>query len=97
MKDFILLMHSDTKREVESADWEAYIATLTSSGCFQGGSTIGSGKCLRKAGPIGPLHEVLCGFIRITAKDLDEASIYVHGNPVFEAGGTVELRELPRS
>jgi hypothetical protein len=36
------------------------------------------------------------GFLRIRAASLDEAASFLAGNPVFEAGGTVELRELPK-
>jgi hypothetical protein len=39
----------------------------------------------------------LSGYIRISAGDLDEARGLLAGNPVFEAGGTVEIRELPRT
>lgn len=30
------------------------------------------------------------------ARDLEHAREYLDGNPVYEAGGTVEIRELPR-
>jgi len=39
----------------------------------------------------------LSGFIRIAASSLDDALKLLAGNPVFEAGGTVEIRELPPS
>jgi hypothetical protein len=32
----------------------------------------------------------------VTANSLEEAKRLVIGNPVFECGGTVEVRELPR-
>ena len=41
-------------------------------------------------------HE-LAGFVRVSAKDLDEACTLLAGNPVYEAGGTVEIRELPET
>ncbi len=97
MKDFILLMHSDAERAEEPEEWEAYFAKLRSSGRFQGGSAIGAGECMKKSGSAGPLHERLGGYIKVQAKDLHEAKSFVEGNPVFEAGGTVEVRELPRS
>ena len=39
---------------------------------------------------------------RIIARDVEcnyyqDARAFLKGNPVFEAGGTVEIRELPRS
>ncbi|MEZ5966332.1 MAG: hypothetical protein R3F56_21030 [Planctomycetota bacterium] len=38
----------------------------------------------------------LTGYIRVRAASLEEARDLVQGNPVFEAGGTVEIRELPK-
>jgi hypothetical protein len=39
----------------------------------------------------------LSGFIRVVADSLDHARTLVVGNPVFESGGTVEIRELPQT
>jgi hypothetical protein len=36
------------------------------------------------------------GYIRVQASDLDAARELVAGNPVYEAGGTIEVRELPK-
>jgi len=41
--------------------------------------------------------EHLTGYIRITADSMEQAKSLLIGNPQFEAGGTVEIRELPRS
>jgi hypothetical protein len=38
----------------------------------------------------------LNGYIRVAAQNLEAAQALVIGNPVYEAGGTVEIRELPR-
>ncbi len=38
----------------------------------------------------------ISGFIRIEADDLEHATRLLAGIPVYEAGGTVEIRELPR-
>ena len=68
---------------------------LRAAGAFQGGSAIGGGVCASKRGsPALTTH--LCGYIRVKAADLAEARELVNGNPVFEAGGTVEIRELPK-
>ena len=39
----------------------------------------------------------LAGFIRVGAPSLEQAKTLLNGNPVFESGGTVEIRELPRT
>jgi len=33
----------------------------------------------------------------VTADSLEAAKSLLLGNPVFEAGGTIEIRELPRT
>ena len=95
MNDYILLMHDDGGPETDAA-WEAYFARLHQSGRFDGGSAIGQGKRCRKAGGAAEAMLPLTGFIRIRAENLAEAETFLAGNPVYEAGGTVEIRELPR-
>lgn len=96
MADFILLMHADGGPETD-ADWEAYFEVLQASGQFRGGSAIGAGGAFRRgdAGPAG--STTLTGYIRVEADTLEAAQVFLIGNPVFEAGGTVEIRELPRT
>ncbi len=99
MTDYLFLMHSDAvEREVasDSARWAAYFSRLRASGRFDGGSSIGPGQSFRKAGAPSPSSDSLSGYIRIRANDLEEARQFLLGNPVYDAGGTVEIRELPR-
>lgn len=98
MNDFILLMYSDATDQVAAADgakWGEYFASLHSSGRFEGGSSIGSGLHLRKGHPDRPSTPALSGFIRVRAENLVGARTLLAGNPIYEAGGTVEIRELP--
>jgi len=100
MPDYLLLMHDDgpgTAAAVRQEDWDAYLGGLQASGHFQGGSAIGPGICARKSGQAPAVTAHLSGFIRVSAVSLDEARKLLAGNPVFEAGGTIEIRELPRS
>ncbi len=94
MPDYLLLMLGDTTLPESDAMWDAYFAKLTACGAFAGGSAIGGGISLRKGGePMSvSLHN---GYIRVTADSLQAAQALVIGNPVFECGGTVEVRELP--
>ena len=96
MADYIFLMHDDAAGGT-GLDWEPYLSRLRETGVFQGGSEIGDGACFRKAGAAPEPTAHIGGFIRVTASDLDAAKKLLAGNPVFEAGGTVEIRELPRS
>jgi hypothetical protein len=97
MPDFLLLMRDDAPEPVNQVAWGDYIAALRASGRFQGGSAIGPGACVRKMGEAPEITPALTGFIRVSAADLDDARALVAGNPVFEAGGTVEIRSLPPS
>ena len=94
MADYIFLMHDDA---ADDGDWEPYLGRLRQSGSFQGGSAIGDGVCARKSGSAAPVTAYLTGYIRVTAESLDQAKSLLAGNPHFEAGGTVEIRELPRT
>jgi hypothetical protein len=96
MPEYILLMHDDGDADAEE-DWEPYLARLRARGCFEGGSAIGDGLCVRKSGPTPAVTGHLVGYIRLNASNLDEAKSLVAGNPHFDAGGTVEIRELPRT
>ena len=99
MPDFLLLMHNDTIVPAQGGDggWAHYLSALRASGNFEGGSAIGDGVCARKSAPVPAVASHLTGFIRIRAASLEAARTFLQGNPVFEAGGTVEIRELPRS
>jgi len=97
MADFILFMHGDAPAGGDDSAWPAYFAKLRAGGHFEGGSAIGDGVCIRKGGATPPIAAQLTGYLRVQAASLDEARRLVEGNPVYEAGGTIEIRELPRS
>jgi hypothetical protein len=96
MNDYIFLMHGDGAASADDA-WGPYLERLKASGQFRGGSSIGAGACLNKAGKAVATSDHLVGYITVQAEDLQKARELVAGNPVYEAGGTVEIRELPRS
>lgn len=95
MAEFIFLMHDDS--ETQGVSWEPYLTRLNESGAFSGGSAIGDGVCVNKIAEDVPVTHHIVGYIRVTADNLAHAKSLLAGNPVYEAGGTVEIRELPRS
>lgn len=97
MPSYIVLMHADTTSPVDEMSWTSYIAKLAATGRFMGGSAIGAGTCVRRSGPVPDISAQVTGFIRIEAEDIDAAQRMMDGNPVYEAGGTVEIRDLPRT
>jgi hypothetical protein len=96
VKDYIFLMHNDATAPIDPALWPPYLAALRERGVLQGGSAIADGETIRKRGNPAPVSGHLGGYIRITADSLKDARLSLAGNPVFECGGTVEIRELPR-
>ncbi len=100
MKEYILLMHQDAPDTLAADDperWGNYLAHLRSTGQFDGGSAIGPGERVRKHHPSQAVTGGPSGFIRVRADSLEGAKQFLAGNPVYEAGGTVEVRELPRT
>jgi hypothetical protein len=97
MTDYILLMHSDSPNPVDPHAWVPYLAKLRQGGHFNGGSAIGAGECVRKSSSTPAIPSALSGYIRIQAESLIHAKTLLAGNRVYEAGGTVEVRELPRT
>jgi hypothetical protein len=99
MNEYVLMMHNDANDPLIADDgerWGRYITGLRQSGQFDGGSSIGAGEQCRKGHPPQSADMKLTGFIRIRAENLEDAKRFLVGNPVYEAGGTVEIRELPR-
>src|SRR5262245_32015926 len=98
MNDYILLMYKDVPegQRRPQEEWAAYFAKLREAAAFQGGSAIGGGVCVRKGGSPPEISGHIGGYIRIRAADLEAARALVAGNPVYEGGGTVEIRELPK-
>ena len=96
MAEFIFLMHR-LPEGVAEGDWTPWLDRLGRSGHLRGGSEIGDGKTFSKHADPATITSHINGFVRIEAADLDEASSLLAGNPVFEAGGTVEIRHLPNS
>jgi hypothetical protein len=95
MADFLLLTHGDGGSESDEA-WGRYLAGLRATGKFQGGSSIGAGACFRRTGAPAPLSAQLTGYLKVEADSLEAAQAFLHGNPAYEAGATVEIRELPQ-
>ncbi|OYT91756.1 MAG: hypothetical protein CFE43_11690 [Burkholderiales bacterium PBB3] len=99
MNEYILFMCNDASDPIAANDgvqWGEYITTLRQSGCFDGGSSIGAGERVRKGQASEPASADWTGFIRVRAESLEDAKRLLVGNPTYEAGGTVEVRELLR-
>ncbi len=97
MPGFIVFMYNDVvTRELANDDqrWGDYLARLKATGRFGGGSSIGQGWKFKKGSRPSPSELGIDGFMRVEAKDEEEAREVLQGNPNDEAGGTVEIRVL---
>ncbi len=94
MARFLLLMHQDSIAEEDPADWEPYLSKLRESKQFEGGSSIGGGSGYRRDGVPATTTDHLVGYLIVRAAGAEAARSFLDGNPVYEAGGTVEIREL---
>ncbi len=77
MIDYIFLMHNDSARQASDSDddaWAPYIQRLKASGRFEGGSAVGGGVCVNKAGTRVEVSAHIVGFITVQADSLDLAS-----------------------
>jgi hypothetical protein len=96
MPEYILFMHDDAPAD-DSDAWASYLGKLKAMRVFEGGSEIGGGGCFRKCGPPPQITAHLAGYIRVNVPTIDDAKSLLSDNPHYKAGGTVEIRELPKS
>lgn len=99
MKQFLLLMHRDfvNKKVAEDpAGWGDYLKKLRGTGQFEGGSELANGEVFRKDGAPAAMTSSVDGFIQIRAESLNDLRALIEGNPVYEAGGSIEVREMPQ-
>ena len=100
MNEYILFMHDDAvDKDIadDGARWARYLSGLRASGQFDGGSSMGPGVLARRDSGAVPAPGGVNGYIRVRAESLEAAYRFLAGNPTYEAGGTVEVRELLRS
>ena len=87
MPEYVMLM----KVSAASGDWDDYIEKLVSSVKFRGGSSLGNGVSVAE-GKVDCRCEVT-GYMRFSAECSEEVKEFITGNPLYEAGGSIELLE----
>jgi hypothetical protein len=93
MRRYMLLMY-DTGGVEDPGGWDSYLEGLRESGRFEGGSSIGATAAHRKNADPTPQGAPLVGYLIVHADTIEAARSFLENNPVFEAGGTVEICEL---
>ncbi len=112
MKDFILLFRGGldydtaTPEQVQQSmlRWKNWMEELGKSGKSTGGQRLTGGGAVLKGenkqvtdGPYAEGKEAVGGFISLRASDLNEAIEISKGCPIFDHGGTTEVREVATS
>jgi hypothetical protein len=108
-KTFLLILRGGTTHSNMSPTdygkviekYMAWVASLRESGHYKAGEPLEeSGKLLSGKptmitdGPFAESKETVGGYFMITARDLDEAAEIARGCPIFDNGGTVEVRQI---
>jgi hypothetical protein len=94
MQRFLVLMNSDTESPEQSGLWDSYINGLIEAKHLLGGSSLGNGVTVRKPKLDGTPIANHVGYLLLEATNIEEAKTLLLGNPVYEAGGSIEIHEL---
>lgn len=94
MQRFLFLMNSDTESPEQRELWTSYVNGLIEGNHLLGGSSLANGVIVRKPKLEGVPSANHVGYLLIEATNIEEAKTLLLGNPVYEAGGSVEICEL---
>ncbi len=97
MADFLLLMHDDALSEDDVRLGGLIWPGWKLRACYAGAAPSAAAYARARMARRPRLRAHLTGFIRIEARDLRHAQSLLAGNPTYDAGGTVEIRELPHT
>lgn len=92
MSEFVMIMKGRDLEGDPSIGWDIYIDNLMKTGKFRGGSAFGNGRCLSATSSVAECSAT--GYMRFEADSIEEIESLVVDNPVFIAGGAVEIHEL---
>jgi hypothetical protein len=93
---------SPEQRRAQTEKWFAWFKDLKATGSLKnpGHPLEASGKVVQgvqktvKDGPYAEAKDLVGGFITVEARDLDHAVELSKGCPIFEVGGSVEVRPI---
>ena len=110
MADFLMLFRggreamqqmSPDGMQAHMKQWGDWIGGLAKQGVFKGGDPLdGGGKVLAGAnknvtdGPYAEAKDLVGGYLIVSAKDEPAACEIAKGCPIFETGGSVEVRKI---
>ncbi len=93
--------NSPEQMQAQMQKWVNWMEQLGKEGKLVGGQPLANGgKVLSGAkrsltdGPFAEGKEIVGGYLMVKANSLDEATATANGCPIFEMGGSVEIREV---
>lgn len=90
MAEFMVLMKGDGRST--TGDWAGYIDKLRKTEHFRGGSSLGNGIAISDR--TDAENCTVTGFMRFDAETIEEVRSLLDGNPLYDAGGNIEVLEL---
>jgi len=108
MKEYLLvfrdvqtnLQRTPEEKAANMELWKNWIGSIAQTGKFVGGQPLmPGGRLMSKGGgitdaPFDEGKEVLNGYVITKADSYDEAQQQAEGCPIFDTGGTLEIREM---
>lgn len=83
------------------AKWSAWMQKLVKEGKLEkgeplqsGGKTVAGANALITDGPYAEGKEIVCGYLLVNAKDLNEAVAMSKECPILKIDGSVEVRQI---
>jgi hypothetical protein len=90
MPEFLMLMKRGAYSE--EGEWGDYIQKLRQRPEFRGGSSLGNGVSVSRQATSDQC--IVTGFLHFEADTIAVVRELLAGNPLFEAGGEIEILEL---
>jgi len=110
MKEFMMLFrhvpnneYQPTPEQIQEGlkQWQDWIGGIAAQGKFVGTNELGKearlmrgGEVVSSDGPYAELKEIIGGYMTVKAENFDEAVEMAKGCPMFDFGGTVEIRDF---
>ncbi|MBS1562774.1 MAG: transcription initiation protein [Bacteroidetes bacterium] len=111
MEEYLIIMRLDliTKEaqpspeqmQVYMKQYQDWVGTIAAQNKFVGGTGLSKeGRVVKSGqmmtdGPFAEIKESIAGFIRVRAKDLDEAAAFAEACPILKGpGNSVEVRQI---
>lgn len=93
---YIAFVHANPEATIGSEEWDRFFAAASDAGVFRGGSELGERHAVGTNG-VPDSTNTIDGFMRFDTDDLKQLLTLLESHPCIRHGGTIELREMPRS